>query len=211
MSDSIRVMIYDKTALDDGFDIKIKNDQLTMSWVIGAKLYRAMRSVDIAHGVSSWEEALEWLATVEPGKTISQIQIWGHGWPGHAYIGAERIDRSITLPLHKHNRALARVRDRLTPESIVWFRSCAMFAAEPGHAFAKDFSNFMGCRIAAHTYIIWVFQGGLRTIVPGQEPYWPLDEGIEEGPLSWPKKLKWAKPWTKNTILAIRGTVPKGW
>lgn len=206
----MRLMIYDRTALDDGFDIRESNDNLTMSWVLGAKLYKATRSVDLVKGVASWAEALEWLNTVNPSEKIEQIQIWGHGWPGRSYIGKEFItlDDVVSGPL---SDGFAKLKNRLTPDSIIWFRNCAVFCGEPGHKFAEGFSTHMGCVAAAHTYIIGLFQAGLHTIKPGQKAYWPVTEGIEEGPASWPKKIRWSRMWSENSIFCLRSDIPKGW
>lgn len=203
----MRLMIYDKTALDDGFDLRQTNDSLTMSWVLGAKLYKGTRSVDHAKGVSSWAEALDWLNTFDG---ITQIQFWGHSGPGVASIGGEAL--SLRSRSHEDlGPKLMMLKTKLAPGAIWWFRSCALFCGTRGQEFAQGFAEHMNCKVAAHTHIIAMWHSGLHTISPGEAPSWPLTEGIELGTPDRIEKIKWSKPWYKHTIVCLRGSIPKGW
>lgn len=197
-SDSLRVMFYDKS--------KWAGEQLTSSWFAGGLLYKAVRRLDVCVGVESWEEALEWLITYMPTKKISVLQFWGHGSPGKVWINNQSLNLSALDEGHPFYEKLQAFRARLTDNALIWFRCCSVFAGEDGHKFAKEFSNFMDCKVAAHTFIIGPFQSGLYTIDPGQDPYWDKKEGFSpEG------EMVWSHFWKPRTIFCLRGTIPKGW
>lgn len=219
----LRIMIYDNTdikgwtrqlkehtpdnvdELIDELDISLG---LTHTWITGGWLYRQFGRFDHTKGFSSWVDALTWLNEIDPEEKISEIQFWGHGLPGGVWLNGQILHRN-SFNTVLYGDLLLQLRERMTPESLIWFRSCSIFASQKGHDFAKAWSNFMQCRIAAHTYIVHVFQSGLHCIRPGQEPWWPLEEGIKAGTVDRPEKIKVGWLWSPNTILALQSHLPK--
>jgi hypothetical protein len=203
-----RLMIYDNTTLTDSVDWK--EDGLAYSWFAGGKLYRVFRWVDKCKGVGSWEEALDWM--IEQGKEsgISQIQYWGHGSRGNVWIGREPLNLRTLKASHKLYDKWAELRTHLTDDALIWFRTCSTYNGELGHVFAQKFTDFMGCKTAAHTFIIGPWQGGLHTLEPGEEPYWDVKEGlVEQSDGTWKSKMSW--PGDPNTIFCLKGSIPEGW
>ncbi len=201
----LELMIYDRTCRGRG-----PLPGLSHAWGLGAALYRGLGRLDATRGVSSWSEAFEWLGTVREGEPISGVQFWGHGKWGDARIGAEVLDESTLLAPDPSRGALDRVRGRLTPSSLFWFRTCETFGAARGHAFARAFSDFIGCRAAGHTYVIGDWQSGLHSLEPGAAPGWSPEEGLLEGSPRAPKRARWSTPVEPNTIHCLRGAVPEG-
>jgi hypothetical protein len=200
----LRLLIYDRTCprpwLLPG---------LSQVWGMGRHLYRALGRLDASHGASSWTEALDWLATVQPGSRVAEIQFWGHGRWGLARIGSEPLDARALAPTHGHHDRLARVRDRLLPDgsALWWFRTCETFGTAVGQAFARDWTRFFQCRAAGHTYVIGAWQSGLHSLSPRQAPAWSASEGVEEGPT--PRSLT-SRPGAPNTITFLHGRIPEG-
>jgi hypothetical protein len=179
--------------------------ELRLSWVTGGKFYKLFRSVEHHSGFDSWFDALKWLDSVAPGQQINSIQFWGHGSPGRVWINGEYLSARSVLASSPHRNLLLNLKERLTSDSLIWFRSCNVFAGKEGHLFAKLMASMMGCTIASHTYIVGPWQSGLHTIRPGEEPSWSLEEGVDG------EELKWSMPWSPNTVFCLTGKIPKGW
>lgn len=179
--------------------------ELRLSWITGGKFYKLFRSVEHHAGFDSWVDALKWLDSVAPGQQINSIQFWGHGSPGRVWINGEYLSARSVLATSPHRNLLLNLKERLTSDSLIWFRSCNVFAGQEGHLFAKLMASMMGCTIASHTYIVGPWQSGLHTIRPGEEPSWNLEEGLDG------EELKWSMPWSPNTIFCLTGKIPKGW
>lgn len=204
-----RLMIYDDTTIEDGWD-GFGSDALAYSWLAGGRLYRWFRWLDTVQGVTSWDEALDWL--IEQGKKepISQIQFWGHGSWGRAWIGKESIGR---LTIHEESSVhdkFEELKNYLADDALIWFRTCSTFGNERGIQFAKEFTEWMNCKIAAHTHIIGWWQGGLHSLKPGQDPYWSPDEGVRKLPDGKEESI-WSTRKTPNTIRCFNGHLPEGW
>lgn len=201
-----------KTLEDGKLDIMLYDasdwagEQLRFSWITGGAFYKMFRGVEHHSGFHSWEEALRWVLEVEPEKKINSLQFWGHGSPGRVWINGDFLSARSLLASSTHRELLLKLKNRLTNESLVWFRCCNLFAGREGQLFANTFSKFMDCTIASHTYIIGPWQSGLHTIKPDQQPYWPVDEGFG----SDNEKL-WSMPWSPNTIFCLTGKIPEGW
>jgi hypothetical protein len=230
--DGLRLMIYDTTdkhtwkryladakehtpdVIDDIIDDVIEHSDielgLTTTWRLGGWMYRKLRTIDHVGGFNNWPEALEWAADVEPDRPIKEIQYWGHGSPGKAWMGRKTLTKNAFEP-GTNRDALMRIKTRLTEDSLIWFRTCSMFSGDRGHDFAKVWADNMQCRIAAHTYIIGPFQSGLHSLGPGEEPKWPRTEGIAEGTPKRILKGRWSMPWSPNTILALQSHKPENW
>jgi len=198
-----RLMIYDQTTLEDGLQ---KEDALAYSWRLGGKLYRKFRALDIVKGVSSWEEAFDWIISEGKKEQISSIQFWGHGSPGVAWIGRQPFTSASFSPGGNMHDKLNELRPYLSEFCQIWFRTCGTMAGQVGHEFAVKLSNLLDCSVAGHTYIIALWQSGLHLLRPGRTPDWPVDEGFDPSDRS---KLKWSSAFAPNTISCLRGSVPK--
>src|SRR5690349_13814979 len=140
-------MLYDQTC-----------GPLTLSWQVGGALYRGLGRIDAYRGARSWAEGLDWLACHRPGEPIAEIQFWGHGRWGLAKLAVESLDLSALRPGHPLHPSLEAIRERLVkPEGLWWFRTCETFGREEGHAFARGWTRFFGCRAAGHTFVIGPF------------------------------------------------------
>lgn len=195
----LRLMIYDTT--------ERAGEGLVASWFLGGKLYKLFRALDIVKPAESWEEALDWAANIgEPGQKIDVLQYWGHGAPAGVALNGKFLSLKSLKPGGFGYEGLCALKDRLHSDSIVWFRTCSTFHGSNGKEFAKELANFLGCRVAAHTFIIGPFQSGLRTLSPGEEPYWSDSEGLDAD-----GEMRMSMPWDVNTITCLHGFIPKGW
>jgi hypothetical protein len=203
----LRLMIYDRTCWTG------RPPGLTGSWLIGGWLYRALGRLDAFFGASTWEQALDWLATVKPGRAIAEIQCWGHGNWGCVRLGPDRLDPSALQPSHPLHERLRRVRERLVPggEALWWFRTCETFGTAEGHRFAREWTRFFGAQAAGHTHVIGPWQSGLQVLAPDAEPHWPVDEGVPEprcGTSTAPGRGRWSTRTCPNTITCLHGRIP---
>lgn len=186
---TMRVTIYDRNPGPG-----LMNSFLKLSWFLGCFFQELFGKADAYYGASTWNEALAWLAHQE-GKFTS-IQFWGHGSPGRVYMAGEGVSQSTFFPLmHK-----------VTPNTIVWFRSCSVFQGRAGQAFSGELANYLGCTIAGHTRIIGPLQGGLHTRKPNTQPSWPETEVELSGLL-----VKLGLKGGNNTVTCLATDVPDGW
>jgi hypothetical protein len=204
----LRLMVFEKTCQDEARFLG-----LSSAWSAGAALYRALGRLDAAHGVASWDEAFEWLATHEPSLAIAEIQYWGHGKWGAALVDGKPFDGSAMTEGHPLHRGLERVRERLVSggEALVWFRTCETLGADAGHDFAARLADHLDARVAGHTFIIGVAQSGLHGLSPGTKPDWSATEGLAEGTSANPVRALWSGPGRPRTITCFNGSVPPEW
>ena len=202
MGSPLRLLVFDRTCRGPrGLP------GLSQAWAAGRHLYRGLGRLDAGFGAASWAEALDWLAEMGAPRPIAEIQFWGHGRFGEARIAGETLDAGVVAPGHPQHERLRRVRDRLLRghEGLFWFRTCETFGGQRGHAFARAFTDFLGCRTAGHSHVIGVLQSGLHSLLPGATPGWPADEGVRGGsgaPSSWK---------APNTITCLHGAIPPGY
>lgn len=196
----MRILLYDKTCTRS-------RGRLTHAWSAGSRLYRGLGRIDAAHGVSSWREALGHVAAQR--EPIREIQYWGHGKWGRALVGDEAFDADAIRS--RLRGELEAVRERLAPDALVWFRTCETFGASAGHDFAERLADFLGARVAGHTYVIGFHQSGLHGLAPGVRADWPVDEGLAEGTPDRPERGKWSWPWEPRTITCLGRQVPASW
>lgn len=196
-------MVYDRTCTGTGL-----RPGLTHSWIAGWWLYKALGRLDNAIGVSNWSQALEWLAG-QPGP-IDEIQYWGHGKWGQLFVAEDCLDIHSLEPNSSHAPALDTIAAKLHPSSLIWFRTCESFGALEGQAFASAWAERMRCRVAGHTFIIGAWQSGLHSLVPGQIPDWPSDEGLAIGTPDAPIEAHWSSRGAPNTIHCLNGAIPGG-
>lgn len=202
----LRLLVFDATCRGTGV-----LPGLSHAWSAGSLLYRGLSRLDRARGVADFAEALSWLAEVEPGRSIGEIQLWGHGKWGELRLGAERLDLEAFARRHPHHASLAKVRARLAgPEALVWLRTCETFGAAAGLRFAGALTDFFGCRAAGHTYVIGAWQSGLHRLEPGHAPDWSATEGLCEGTASVPVRALASSPVAPNTITFLDGAIPDG-
>lgn len=183
---------------------------LRTSWVVGGALYKLCGKVDLYSGFQSWFSALQWLLEVSQKNKIASIQFWGHGTPGNVWINESTLSLASISINAQQRQLLQSIKNNLDSNTTFWFRSCNVFTGKHGQLFAKSFSNFMNCKVAGHTFIIGPWQSGLHTITPGQQPTWPIGEGMDQNK-DGKTKLLWSKPWSPNTITCMNSEIPEDW
>lgn len=196
----MKIVIYDRTALFD--KVQNSNDLLTYTWMYGTRLFKTFNSLDMAKGVASWDEALDFLLEQSKTVEISGVQFWGHGARGLAAIGTEALNKKAAT---KRKAKLAELGSKMSPDAYWWWRTCGTYGGEKGQEFAKHFTDLLGRKTAGHTHIIGFWQSGGYTIRPGEEPHWSDVEGFGEDGMVW---SNWDKP---NTIVAMQIKLPKSW
>ncbi len=173
---------------------------LSTVWSAGARLYSTTHC-----GALDWQQALAFLSAHD---AIDEVQFWMHGKWGRLFVGGRVLDRSALLPGHALSSSLAAVRERLSPSARFWFRTCETFGAQPGHDFARAWTDYFGRPAAGHTYVIGFWQSGLHRLDPGNQPHWSPDEGLLEGSPTNPKRAKWSSPREPNTIHCFDSRFP---
>jgi hypothetical protein len=208
----LRLMVYDATCtthrVAEGWDSPIG---LTHTWIAGARLYGALGRFDAWAPATSWAEALDWLGTVHPERPIAAIQYWGHGQRGLARVDRDVLDESALRPGHALHGRLQRIRERMIPDGLWWFRTCDTFGAVKGQSFARRWTDFFGCSAAGHTHVIGPWQSGLHRLVPGVAPRWSPAEGVAGGTPEAPTKSAWSAPWLPHTVTCLAGGFPVDW
>jgi hypothetical protein len=191
---SLRVIVFDRTCV-------WTRGHLSPLWSAGAGLYRALGRIDAVRGVASWDEALTWLESLD--RPIGELQYWGHGRWGCALVERDVLDAASI-----ERGRLVGLRAQLAPAALVWFRTCETLGAARGIAFAERLADFLGARVAGHTYVIGFHQSGLHAIDPGCRATWHATEGLAEGDADTPLRAKRSHPWAPNTITCLHGEVP---
>lgn len=199
----LRLLVYDRTCFG-----RFGLPGLSTAWWAGARLYRGRGLLDDFLGAASWSEALDYLAEHRAEHPLAEVQFWGHGKWGDARIAADVLDERALLRSHPLHAKLARVRQRLTPGALWWFRTCETFGAERGQHFARAFADFLGARTASHTFVIGYWQSGLHALDPGKAPDWSPEEGLIEGSARSPVRAAWSAPGQTNTISCLQGKLP---
>ena len=198
----MRLIIYDRTCVRRG-------GGLTIPWAIGARLYRGLGRSDVIAGVASWTEAFD-VALAQP-EPLRELQYWGHGKWGRVFVDRDVLDAEAFAPAHALHDRLHALRERLAPDALVWLRTCETFGAERGHDFAQRLADFLGARIAGHTYVIGFHQSGLHGLEPGARPDWATDEGLARGTPDAPERAKGSRPWAPRTLTCLASAIPASW
>lgn len=183
---------------------------LSAAWATGARFYSALGRLDAHFAATSWPKALDWLASHGGDAPIDEIQFWGHGKWGDARIADGPLDVRALKPSSPLYASLCAIRGRIArgKNGLFWFRTCESFGADRGHDFAQAWSDFFGCRVAGHTYVIGYWQSGLHSILPGEIPSWSADEGLAEGTAAQPVRALLSTPFAPNTITCFDGRIP---
>ena len=203
-AEPLRLMVYDRTCKSRGVG-------LSTVWGAGAGVYRGLGRHHASKGVESWAEALAWIANYSPDRRIGEIQYWGHGKWGCIYVASDGLSSAALAPEHAHAPAIDAIRDRLTPSSLVWLRTCEAFGADAGIDFAYRLAHRLRARVAGHTYIIGALQSGLRVLEPGMRPRWSASEGLEEGTPANPKSAFTSRLLAPRTIQFMTNSFPQKW
>lgn len=185
----MKVIIYDK-APGKGF----AQWMLMMTWAVGSWIQELFGAADEVYAAGSWDEVLAWLRS-RPGQ-LTSIQFWGHGSAATLWNGGKPAGAEFFLKL----------KDKVTPETVIWFRACSVFQGPAGIEFSQRLADGLGCTIAAHTRIVGFLQGGLYTRKPGGPAQWLPTEGELPGKLA-PLGLKWGN----RTVLCFATRIPRGW
>lgn len=204
----LKVMIYDDTDLRKApEDIKPDQFGLTASWLLGGLFYRWFAWLTKTKGVSSWDEAFEYLLNLKlkSGQLIWEIQFWGHGQAGRAFIDGDPFQEKDLEPGGRYHEKMLELSARLDPKGHIWFRTCSTAHGVKGKMFMELLAKMAGCTVAAHTFIIGVWQSGLHTVEPGEAASWPVKEGVAQGEALWSHKR------APNTISFLHGFIPRGW
>jgi hypothetical protein len=204
----LRLLIYDRTCRGRSF-----LPGLSHAWGLGAAWLGLRGRVDASRGVSSWSEALDWIAKHEPGRSIAEVQYWGHGRWGAPRIYGDSLREDSLLREHELCPQLDAVQARMLQgdRGLWWFRTCESFGANMGVSFARAFADRVGCRAAGHTFIIGHFQSGLHSVLPGETPQWSPDEALVEGTPDAPKRAAWSTMRATNTITFLHNDLPAGY
>lgn len=192
----MKVVIYDNnpgTGINQWF--------LKMTWLVGAYLQKLFGAADKVYGASSWEDAITWLINIETD-SFSSIQYWGHGNVGTVFLNSKRLPKDLFIF----------IKDKLSPESIIWFRTCSTFCGPMGQEFSRYLADSLNCTIAGHTRIIGFLQSGLHTRKPLTNPSWPSSEGMTITNNFFTRLfINLGLVWGNNTILCFQTKIPKGW
>jgi hypothetical protein len=182
---------------------------LGLSWRLGAGLYRGLGRIDAAFGARDWKSALDWLATFRSDRAIGELQYWGHGKWGRAFIDRESLDRSAFNRSHALHSRLEAFRGRLAHDALIWFRTCETAGGNAGHEFMSALGDFSGARVAGHTFEIAFFQSGLHELRPGTRPHWSSAEGLAGGSPASPVRALRSHPSAPNTITCLDAAIPE--
>lgn len=195
----MRVVLYDRTGARG----------LSPIWRAGSVLYRALRRADLARGADTWDAGLGWLATLDA--PIRELQLWGHGRWGRAFIAGDVLDARALSPRSPLRPRLEALRAQLAPDALVWFRTCETFGARAGHDFASRLADFLGARVAGHTFVIHFHQSGACGLAPGTRPHWSASEGLAAGTPDAPLRARLSTPWAPRTLTCLDHTLPAAW
>lgn len=206
-ADGLRVVLYDRTCGGPTW----WRPGLSDAWWVGTRLYRALGRVHVHRGVASWGEALGWLATFAQDRPLARVEYWGHGKWGRALADREDLDERALLREAPHRPLLAAIARRFREDGLWWFRTCETFGGAAGHRFARSWADTLGCRVAAHTFVIGAVQSGLHSLRPGETPTWSDTEGIAEGTAQDPARAHTSSFRAPHTITCLHDTVPEGW
>ena len=200
----LRLVVYDATQR------RRPPRALGLAWQLGTYLYRGLGRIDAAYGARSFDDALDWLGSYAADRPLAELQFWGHGKWGRILIDRESLDRRALVSGHALEPKLARLRERLAPDPLVWFRTCETLGARPGQDFARALGDYFGARIAGHTFVIGYFQSGLHALGPGNAPTWSPEEGLSRGTPEAPEASFVSRPGAPNTVTCFAGRIPEG-
>jgi len=197
----LRLMLYDRTCRGG-----VVMPGLSHAWSVGGVLYGALRRLDAWYGATTWAEGLDWLLERSADRPIAELQFWGHGEWGCAFIEEDKLEVSALEPGHPLHERLVALKTRLVADgtALWWFRTCETFGMQVGHDFARAWTRFFACRVAGHTHAINFLQSGLHVLAPGEEPTWPVTEGVVPGA----PRARSSSVLAPHTITCLHGAIP---
>ena len=194
----MRLMVYDRSWLPG----------LSNAWAAGAILYRALGRLDATYGATSWSDALDFISKHD---AVDEIQFWGHGKWGAAYVAKTMLDVEALGPASSLYPKVEAVKAKLSPNALVWLRTCESFGASAGHDFAMKLADTLEARVAGHTFVIGAVQSGLHGLRPGHRPDWPREEGLAEGTADKPLRALGSSFREVHTVTCFNGRVRDDW
>ncbi|HET9954367.1 MAG TPA: hypothetical protein VFQ61_07680 [Polyangiaceae bacterium] len=201
-----RLLIYDATQHTRA------PRSLGLAWQFGSYLYRGLGRIDAAYGARRFDAALRWVRRrADEHGPVTELQYWGHGKWGAVFVDRERLDRGALAPAHPLRRDLDAIRECLAPNALIWFRTCETLGANAGQDFASALGDYLGARIAGHTFVIGFYQSGLHELPPGCRADWSASEGLAVGSPGAPQRALNSAPSQPNTITCLEGRVPTQW
>ena len=144
-----RVIVYDDS----------KSDSLAVPdslWQYGTTLLALDRATHILP-VSTWDQLFRELDRIASEQNISEVQFWGHGSAGTAYIGGDALDIAYMQGSTAFQSFTARSPFMNNGTGLIWFRTCSTLAGDKGQRFARTLSAYFqhqSVRIAGHTSLI---------------------------------------------------------
>ena len=135
-------------------------DPLRLIWRVGHLIARPGRFTHRLY-VRSWDEAMDLLCHIADRQQLSEVQVWGHGGSGKAFIGRHVLDEAYLRTSPSFHRWAALKPFQQDPVPLIWFRTCYTMKGEGGHAFAALLASELSCRVAGYTQYIHVLQRGL--------------------------------------------------
>lgn len=182
------------------FDASRKPALMEEGWALGTFLFWLRKNADGVLGALSWHEALMWLMLrASDHGLISEVQFWGHGTPGRAFINS--------VPINDHIDILEENDFFMNREGLFWFRTCSTFQDVPGMRFAEQISSMLNCKVAGHTHKIgFPWHSGTHLIHPEGKAHWDKNEGVKKNGKSSSSGL--LKP---NTIFFLRTSFNHEW
>lgn len=192
----MRVAIFDSTE---------KRFILANSWRRGSSLFHRAGRFDHLIAATSWHQVVLQLLRLEG--EITEIQFWGHGSPGAAYVGGKSL--RFGYDPSPFNKDFTELRDRIN--GTLWFRTCATFTGTMGRRFMSELAGYLDITVAAHTFNIGPFHSGLHSFSVGDSMDWDLNEGIKKGTPERIESLQWSMPWDPNTLAFFQMDIPEGW
>ncbi len=196
----LRLVVYDPTCRGRWWHLGLSH-----AWAAGVRLYRGLGRIDGAVAATCWEDALRGVLARLGDRPLAELQVWSHGKWGLARLANDVFDRSWLDPSHRRAGLAADVFGRFVPGGRVWFRTCETAGAERGQAFVQALADRFGVRVWGHTFVIGVYQSGLRCAVPGGRPDWSPWEGLAAGTPDAPRRALPSRPWHPSTIHFLKG------
>jgi len=164
--DGQRVLIYDAGG----------GGPVEFTWQYGAHMFASR--FDHVIGAHSWDDVPAQLLRIAPDglPRVVELQFWGHGSDGAAYIGHQPFTAAqLATPAWQQIKHIFVSNPQ---RSLWWFRTCCTLNGDAGRAFASAVSaHFGGIKVAGHTVVIGLTHGGLVVKRPGQAAAWADNSG----------------------------------